>query len=168
MKDVENNGESTAESTYRDKDESFDTPEEQVLHFLARVGRPGWKWMSVSCLQILLYLTLKITIATCRYNRQFLHRILFHLQVRPRSPQPHHGHGGIPVGHFAQHHFNSQGSRKAEPYYCDRTLVQSLVRDAIVTDGLDRASTRPGRIEDRKYELTFYVDVFEMWSSYIT
>ncbi|XP_062707159.1 voltage-dependent calcium channel subunit alpha-2/delta-4 isoform X3 [Aedes albopictus] len=122
LKDVENNGESTTESTYRDKDESFDTPEEQVLHFLARVGRPGWKWMS----------------------------------VRPRSPQPHHGHGGIPVGHFAQHHFNSQGSRKAEPYYCDRTLVQSLVRDAIVTDGLDRASTRAGRIEDRKQGISMF------------
>lgn len=48
LKDVESNGESTTETTYRDKDESFDTPEEQVLHFLARVGRPGWKWMSVS------------------------------------------------------------------------------------------------------------------------
>ncbi|XP_058819212.1 voltage-dependent calcium channel subunit alpha-2/delta-4 isoform X1 [Topomyia yanbarensis] len=115
LKDVESNGESTMETTYRDKDENFDTPEEQVLHFLARVGRPGWKWMS----------------------------------VRPRSPQPHHGHGGIPVGHYAQHHFNSQGSRKAEPYYCDRTLVQSLVRDAIVTDGLDRAPTHPARKEDR-------------------
>ncbi|KFB41437.1 voltage-gated calcium channel alpha2-delta subunit 1 [Anopheles sinensis] len=115
LKDADGNGEGTAESTYRDKDESFDTPEEQMLHFLARVGRPGWKWMS----------------------------------LRPRSPQPHHGHGGIPVGHYAQHHFNSQGSRKAEPYYCDRTLVQSLVRDAIVTDGLDRAPSHPSRKEDR-------------------
>ncbi|XP_038109215.1 voltage-dependent calcium channel subunit alpha-2/delta-3 isoform X3 [Culex quinquefasciatus] len=115
LKDVESNGESTTETTYRDKDESFDTPEEQVLHFLARVGRPGWKWMS----------------------------------VRPRSPAPHHGHGGIPVGHYGQHHYNSQGSRKAEPYYCDRTLVQSLVRDAIVTDGLDRGPSHPPRKEDR-------------------
>lgn len=50
LKDEESGGEGTgAETTYRDKDESFDTPEEQVLHFLARVGRPGWKWMSVSC-----------------------------------------------------------------------------------------------------------------------
>ncbi|XP_049277922.1 voltage-dependent calcium channel subunit alpha-2/delta-4 isoform X1 [Anopheles funestus] len=115
LKDADGTGEGTEESTYRDKDESFDTPEEQVIHFLARVGRPGWKWMS----------------------------------VRPRSPQPHHGHGGIPVGHYAQHHFNSQGSRKAEPYYCDRTLVQSLVRDAIVTDGLDRTPSHPSRKEDR-------------------
>ncbi|XP_052864386.1 voltage-dependent calcium channel subunit alpha-2/delta-4 [Anopheles cruzii] len=116
LKDEENGSEGAPDlSTYRDKDESFDTPEEQVLHFLARVGRPGWKWMS----------------------------------VRPRSPQPHHSHGGIPVGHYAQHHFNSQGSRKAEPYYCDRTLVQSLVRDAIVTDGLDRAPSHPARKEDR-------------------
>lgn len=44
------------------------------------------------------------------------------------------------MGHFAQH-LIVQGSRKAEPYYCDRALIQSLVRDAIVTDGLDRNTT---------------------------
>lgn len=73
------------------------------------------------------------------------------MQLRPRSPQPHHGHGGIPVGHYAQHLTNTnQGSRKAEPYFCDRTLIQSLVRDAIVTDELDKISTHPQRKEDKK------------------
>ncbi|XP_055682494.1 voltage-dependent calcium channel subunit alpha-2/delta-3 [Lutzomyia longipalpis] len=96
--------------------ETFETPEEQVLHFLARAGRPGWKWMS----------------------------------VRPRSPQPHHGHGGNPAGHYSQHFTNGQGSKKAEPYFCDRTLIQSLVRDAIVTDGLDRGPTHPTRKEDKQ------------------
>lgn len=61
-------------------------------------------------------------------------------------------HGVTPVGHFAQHLNNVQGSRKAEPYFCDRTLVQSLVRDAMVTDGLDRNSTvtSSGK-EDKQY-----------------
>jgi hypothetical protein len=43
-KELENSG----ESYFRDREDSFDTPEEQVMHFLARAGRPGWKWMSVS------------------------------------------------------------------------------------------------------------------------
>lgn len=43
-KELENSG----ESFFRDREDSFDTPEEQVLHFMARAGRPGWKWMSVS------------------------------------------------------------------------------------------------------------------------
>lgn len=28
-------------------DKFFSTPEERVLHFLARSRRPGWKWMSL-------------------------------------------------------------------------------------------------------------------------
>lgn len=47
LKDLEKDPESAIESSYREKDDNFDTPEEQVLHFLARAGRPGWKWMSV-------------------------------------------------------------------------------------------------------------------------
>lgn len=43
-KELENSG----DSYFRDREDSFDTPEEQVLHFMARAGRPGWKWMSVS------------------------------------------------------------------------------------------------------------------------
>lgn len=46
----------------RDRDEIFNTPEEQILHFLARTGRQGWKWMSVSDLFILW------TLATTKVN----------------------------------------------------------------------------------------------------
>ncbi|XP_059617030.1 voltage-dependent calcium channel subunit alpha-2/delta-3 isoform X2 [Phlebotomus argentipes] len=113
INDLERERENSGDSFSHE--ETFETPEDQVLHFLARAGRPGWKWMS----------------------------------VRPRSPQPHHGHGGIPVGHYSQHFNSGQGSRKAEPYFCDRTLIQSLVRDAIVTDGLDRGPTHPTRKEDK-------------------
>lgn len=28
-------------------DKYFSSPEERVLHFLARTRRPGWKWMSL-------------------------------------------------------------------------------------------------------------------------
>lgn len=106
---------------------TFDTPEKQIFHFLSRAGRPRWKWMS----------------------------------VRPRSPQPHYGGQ-------AQHNPNSQ-SRKSEPYYvryyirifetffftlllysqCDRALLQTLVRDALVTDGMDRPS-HTTRKEDKQ------------------
>lgn len=34
------------ENAFREREP--DTPEEQFLHFLARAGRQGWKWMSVS------------------------------------------------------------------------------------------------------------------------
>uniref|UniRef100_A0A1I8NBR2 VWFA domain-containing protein n=2 Tax=Musca domestica TaxID=7370 RepID=A0A1I8NBR2_MUSDO len=118
VSDLEKERESSGEySNSRDQEPSFGSPEEQVLHFLARAGRPGWKWMS----------------------------------VRPKSPQPHLNlHAATPVGHFAQH-MSLQGSRKAEPYYCDRTLLQSLVRDAMVTDGLDRNTTgTPNGKEDKK------------------
>lgn len=62
--------------------------------------------------------------------------------MRPKSPQPHHNimHSATPINHFTSH-LNVQSSRKAEPYYCDRALIQSLVRDAMVTDGLDRNTT---------------------------
>ncbi|KAL5282154.1 CACNA2D4 family protein [Megaselia abdita] len=94
------------EGESNDPELSFSTPEEQLLHFLARAGRQGWKWMS----------------------------------MRPKSPQPHHFHGAVPVGHFGQQ-YNLQGNRKTEPYFCDRTLVQSLVKDAIVTNSLDNNET---------------------------
>lgn len=119
-KERENSGET---SSSNDGQTSFETAEEQILHFLARAGRPRWKWMS----------------------------------VRPRSPVPHFGHnGGSPIGGHHAHHNgnrndnnNGQGSRKAEPYYCDRYLVQSLVRDALVTDGMDLPS-HPSRREDKQ------------------
>ncbi|XP_037043821.1 voltage-dependent calcium channel subunit alpha-2/delta-4 isoform X2 [Bradysia coprophila] len=93
---------SSAEFPADQENTTFDTPEKQILHFLARAGRPRWKWMS----------------------------------VRPRSPQPHYG--GSSSGQN-QHILNAQ-SRKSEPYYCDRALLQTLVRDAMVTDGMDRPS----------------------------
>lgn len=54
------------------------------------------------------------------------------------------------MGHFGHQQNANVGSRKAEPYFCDRYLVQSLVRDAIVTDGLDRKSTHVTRKEDKQ------------------
>ncbi|RZF45628.1 hypothetical protein LSTR_LSTR010579 [Laodelphax striatellus] len=71
---------------------SFKSPEEQVLHFLSRTRKPGWKWMS----------------------------------LRPRSPQD----------------LGNSNTKKMEKdsYYCDKTLMQSLVFDAIVTEVLERPS----------------------------
>lgn len=62
-----------------------------------------------------------------------------------------------------------QGSRKAEPYFCDRTLLQSLVRDAMVTDGLDRntTGTSSGK-EDKQYALflnvskVFFIHIYTL------
>lgn len=28
-------------------EQTFNSPEEQLLHFLNRAGKPGWKWMSL-------------------------------------------------------------------------------------------------------------------------
>lgn len=48
--DLERERENSGELFSRDHHEetTFDSPENQLLHFLARAGRPGWKWMSVS------------------------------------------------------------------------------------------------------------------------
>lgn len=49
VSDLEKERESSGEyANSRDQEPSFSSPEEQVLHFLSRAGRPGWKWMSVS------------------------------------------------------------------------------------------------------------------------
>ncbi|XP_072758498.1 voltage-dependent calcium channel subunit stolid isoform X2 [Anoplolepis gracilipes] len=70
-------------------DKFFSSPEERVLHFLARTRKPGWKWMS----------------------------------LRARSPSSHH----------------KQASKSdKDAYYCDKKLVQSLVLDALVTEGFDK------------------------------
>ncbi|XP_049864524.1 voltage-dependent calcium channel subunit alpha-2/delta-3 isoform X3 [Schistocerca gregaria] len=69
---------------------TFKTPEEQVLHFLSRTRKPGWKWMS----------------------------------LRPRSP-------------LRDGHPNMKKMEK-DSYFCDKTLMQSLVYDAVITDGLER------------------------------
>ncbi|KAL4716978.1 hypothetical protein ACJJTC_012789 [Scirpophaga incertulas] len=68
-------------------EQSFNTPEEQLLHFLSRAGRPGWKWMS----------------------------------LRPRALTLHNAHK----------------KQDRDSYYCDKTLVQSLIRDAMVIKELD-------------------------------
>ncbi|XP_069684436.1 voltage-dependent calcium channel subunit alpha-2/delta-3 isoform X2 [Periplaneta americana] len=67
----------------------FKTPEEQVLWFLSKTGKPGWKWMS----------------------------------LRPRSP--------LKDGH-------NMKKMEKDSYFCDKSLVQSLVFDALVTEGLER------------------------------
>lgn len=48
VNDLEKERENSGETISREQEQSFATPEEQVLHFLARAGKPGWKWMSVS------------------------------------------------------------------------------------------------------------------------
>lgn len=50
LKDLDKETDPLGENNSRDRDEIFNTPEEQMLHFLARAtARQGWKWMSVSC-----------------------------------------------------------------------------------------------------------------------
>ncbi|XP_053622117.1 voltage-dependent calcium channel subunit alpha-2/delta-3 isoform X1 [Plodia interpunctella] len=68
-------------------DQTFNSAEEQLLHFLSRAGRPGWKWMS----------------------------------LRPRALTLHNAHK----------------KQDRDAYYCDKTLVQSLIRDAMVIKELD-------------------------------
>lgn len=47
--DLERERENSGELFSREQDEMmFESAESQLLHFLARAGRPGWKWMSVS------------------------------------------------------------------------------------------------------------------------
>ena len=134
-KELENSG----DSYFRDREDSFDTPEEQVLHFMSRAGRPGWKWMSVSFIIIVAIFFSKVL--TDFYS----------FQLRARSPQPHHSHGGSQSGHFHQQPPPNQNSRKAEPYYCDRTLFQSLVRDAMVTESFGQENVRStGKKEDKQ------------------
>jgi hypothetical protein len=48
LKDMDKELENSENAFFRDREDSFDTPEEQVSHFLSRAGKPGWKWMSVS------------------------------------------------------------------------------------------------------------------------
>ncbi|KAI5752192.1 hypothetical protein M8J77_014740 [Diaphorina citri] len=80
------------EYNYAD-DHNFQSPEEQVLHFLARSIQPGWKWMS----------------------------------LRPRSPQEN-----------SMHSYPKKLERHS--HFCDKSLVQSLVFDAMVTEGLEHPS----------------------------
>ncbi|KOB73141.1 putative voltage-gated calcium channel alpha2-delta subunit 1, partial [Operophtera brumata] len=68
-------------------EQTFNSPEEQLLHFLNRAGKPGWKWMS----------------------------------LRPRALTLHNAHK----------------KQERDSYYCDKNLVQSLIRDAMVIKELD-------------------------------
>ncbi|XP_021912833.1 voltage-dependent calcium channel subunit alpha-2/delta-3 isoform X6 [Zootermopsis nevadensis] len=79
---------------------NFKTPEEQVLWFLSKTGKPGWKWMS----------------------------------LRPRSPLKDGAH-------------NIKKMEK-DSYFCDKSLVQSLVFDALVTEGLE--SYVPSTVKEDK------------------
>ncbi|XP_055382086.1 voltage-dependent calcium channel subunit alpha-2/delta-3 isoform X2 [Condylostylus longicornis] len=122
--DLEKERESSAEVS-REQEPNFATPEEQVLHFLARAGRPGWKWMS----------------------------------VRPKPPQSH-----VPThsqSHYGAFLNSGQNPRKAEPYFCDRLLIQSLVRDAMVTSNLDQPLNSPQK-EDKQqgYKMFSVVTTF--------
>lgn len=62
LKDVDKesdiNGNSDSENSFREREPN--TPEEQLLHFLAQAGRQGWKWMSVSTYLIFSVLVYKI------------------------------------------------------------------------------------------------------------
>lgn len=121
-KERENSGETMPLNS--DGQTSFETAEDQVLHFLARAGRPRWKWMSV------------------RPRSPVPH--FSHNGAATPMGAHHNHHNGNNGGGGGQ-----GGSRKAEPYYCDRYLVQSLVRDAMVTDALDQPS-HPPRREDKQ------------------
>ncbi|XP_014246185.1 voltage-dependent calcium channel subunit alpha-2/delta-4 isoform X2 [Cimex lectularius] len=85
---------------------NFSSPEEQVLHFLSRTRKPGWKWMS----------------------------------LRPRSPT---------AREHEPAHANTKKTEK-DSYYCDKTLMQSLVFDAMVTDGLERPG--PSNLKEDKQQ----------------
>lgn len=50
--------------------------------------------------------------------------------------------GGMQVGHYGHQAPINNNARKAEPYFCDRTLVQSLVRDAMVTETFGQENVR--------------------------
>nr|XP_023023561.1 voltage-dependent calcium channel subunit alpha-2/delta-3 [Leptinotarsa decemlineata] len=55
------------------------------------------------------------------------------MSLRPRSPLQREQH----------HHLSTKQDKDA--YYCDKTLLQSLVLDALVTEGLEKHSIQPGQ-----------------------
>ncbi|XP_052120647.1 voltage-dependent calcium channel subunit alpha-2/delta-4-like [Frankliniella occidentalis] len=86
-------------------DHHFKSPEDQFLHFLNKVRRPGWKWMS----------------------------------QRHWTPQA----------------VKDMKKLERDSYYCDKTLVQSLVYDAVVTQGLDQPARldRPSNVNEERHPI---------------
>lgn len=103
----------------------FPSPEERVLHFLTRTRSPGWKWMS----------------------------------LRPRSPSSHHKQASKPDKDAYYCMYLSRSNTMIAQYRVylrfkitisviyewiiddfagDKKLVQSLVLDALVTDGFNK------------------------------
>lgn len=85
-------------------------------------------------------------------KNQKINKKLIVLQLRARSPQPHHAHsmhGNMP-GHYSHQAPINQNARKAEPYFCDRNLVQSLVRDAMVTETFGQENVRSSLKKEEK------------------
>lgn len=48
LKDYLDKDGETGDSNFRDHEDMFDSPEEQIMHFLDRASSAGWKWRSVS------------------------------------------------------------------------------------------------------------------------
>lgn len=103
----------------------FPSPEERVLHFLTRTRSPGWKWMS----------------------------------LRPRSPSSHHKQASKPDkdAYYCMYSSRSNSTiirntisyifnifirttviHHFDDFAGDKKLVQSLVLDALVTDGFNK------------------------------
>lgn len=105
-------------------DKWFVSPEKRVFHFLERTRGPGWKWMS----------------------------------LRPRSPSSHHRQASKPDKDSYYCEFTASVPRgdpsprpNEYPFVLgDKALVQSLVLDALVTDGFDRRSTHSMHKDDKQ------------------
>ncbi|XP_034240269.1 voltage-dependent calcium channel subunit alpha-2/delta-4 [Thrips palmi] len=95
-------------------DHHFKSPEDQFLHFLNKVRKPGWKWMS----------------------------------QRHWTPQA----------------VKDMKKLDRDSYYCDKTLVQSLVYDAVVTQTLDQPPRldRPSNANEDRHPIAV---LMALWRS---
>ncbi|XP_075216891.1 voltage-dependent calcium channel subunit straightjacket isoform X2 [Lycorma delicatula] len=80
-------------------EDPFDTPEQEVLHFLNKTSQQGWYWP----------------------NKPF-----------PPLPVDHHANSSATKSEKSDYEI-----MKKDLYFCDRTLLQSLVFDAIATKWFD-------------------------------